>query len=191
MKYFIGKEFAWYNAIVVYMEFIMSGMLVKNCPNCDGEYKTYRSINKKYCSPECLDMYRKNAQYEKYKTNCILCDKEFLPSRPAEGAMYCSYKCRGISDRKDRVYRAGYWCVLVADHPCSTAQGYVRIHRLKMEKKIGRYLREDEVVHHIDENKGNNNIDNLQLMTISEHNRHHAIKNDLCRSRFNRAGSAC
>lgn len=47
--------------------------------------------------------------------------------------------------------------------------GYMREHIYIMEKHIGRKLVDDEVVHHIDRNKQNNNIDNLQLMTHGEH----------------------
>jgi hypothetical protein len=47
---------------------------------------------------------------------------------------------------------------------------YIFLHRLVMEKKIGRYLTPIERVHHIDGNKQNNNPDNLQLFkNQSEH----------------------
>ena len=42
-----------------------------------------------------------------------------------------------------------------------------------MEGVIGRPLQPGEVVHHIDENKGNNAPDNLMLTTQSEHIREH------------------
>ena len=41
--------------------------------------------------------------------------------------------------------------------------GYIAEHRLVMAKKIGRLLTKEEVVHHIDHNPLNNNIDNLML----------------------------
>lgn len=47
-------------------------------------------------------------------------------------------------------------------------------HRLIMEKHIGRKLKSNEVVHHIDGNGKNNNIDNLKIMTRSQHSRLHA-----------------
>ena len=47
-------------------------------------------------------------------------------------------------------------------------------HRLEMMKHLGRELTENEIVHHIDHNKCNNNIENLQLMTQSEHAKLHA-----------------
>lgn len=49
-------------------------------------------------------------------------------------------------------------------------------HVVIMEEFIGRRLYAHEVVHHIDEDKTNNSIDNLKLMTRSEHARHHAIE---------------
>lgn len=43
------------------------------------------------------------------------------------------------------------------------------IHRVVAEIKIGRPLKKDEVVHHKDRNKANNNPDNLEVMTRGEH----------------------
>lgn len=48
--------------------------------------------------------------------------------------------------------------------------------RILMEEKLGRPLTNDEVVHHIDENPENNNIDNLVILTKSEHCRLHRQK---------------
>lgn len=50
---------------------------------------------------------------------------------------------------------------------------YVREHRLVMERTLGRKLNSNELVHHKDKNKLNNNPDNLELMSFSEHARHH------------------
>lgn len=49
-----------------------------------------------------------------------------------------------------------------------------RAHRLVIENKIGRRLKTDEVVHHINENKLDNRIENLELMTREEHTSHHS-----------------
>lgn len=49
-------------------------------------------------------------------------------------------------------------------------------HRRVMETYIGRSLRSDEIVHHIDGDRHNNAIDNLKVMTRAEHGRLHNTK---------------
>lgn len=56
-------------------------------------------------------------------------------------------------------------------------------HVVLMEAVIGRKLFSNECVHHIDHNKQNNSIENLQLMTRAEHSRLHALENNTNRSR--------
>lgn len=56
----------------------------------------------------------------------------------------------------------------------NTYGGRIREHIYLIQKKIGRQLYKNEVVHHIDDDKTNNNIDNLDLCTATEHNNCHA-----------------
>lgn len=49
-----------------------------------------------------------------------------------------------------------------------------RKHQIIMEEYIGRPLKRNEVVHHVDGNKRNNDIANLMLVTRSEHAKIHA-----------------
>ena len=66
--------------------------------------------------------------------------------------------------------RWGYILVKRKKHPYANPNGYVRQHRLVMEKHLGRYLLPTEKVHHIDGNKQNNKIKNLELLNSqSEH----------------------
>lgn len=46
-------------------------------------------------------------------------------------------------------------------------------HRYVMEQHIGRKLLRNEIVHHINGDKSDNRISNLQIMDLREHGRHH------------------
>lgn len=72
--------------------------------------------------------------------------------------------------------RSGYLYVYNPTHPHCSSDGYVMEHRLVMEAALGRYLKRDEVVHHINENKKDNRLDNLMVMTSDEHMRLHNRK---------------
>lgn len=70
----------------------------------------------------------------------------------------------------------GYVMIRTEDHPKAKQSNRYRIaeHVLTMERKLDRYLRDDEVVHHINGIRHDNRIDNLQLTTYSKHaNIHH------------------
>ncbi len=64
--------------------------------------------------------------------------------------------------KKRKVTTRGYIRVYAPDHPRNT-DGFVYEHTIKMEKKIGRYLRKKEVVHHKNHDKGDNRLSNLHL----------------------------
>lgn len=75
----------------------------------------------------------------------------------------------------------GYVRVYVGDtHPYSEGYcGAIREHVLVMENHLGRALTKGEVVHHIDGDKTNNDIDNLDLCTVQEHNACHATSESI------------
>ena len=81
------------------------------------------------------------------------------------------------------------FCIDVEGYQICTRLGENRnkkIHRIIMEKIIGRKLLKNEVVHHVDGNRSNNNTSNLILMTKSEHSSLHSKLLKMKRDRFGR-----
>jgi len=69
----------------------------------------------------------------------------------------------------------GYLLIRVVNHPFADSRGYVREHRLVMEKHLDRYLEPEEIVHHKNGIRDDNDIENLNLMTISVHRTYHTV----------------
>ena len=60
------------------------------------------------------------------------------------------------------------------NNPRADCQGYVFTHVLVAEEKLGRYLKPEEAVHHIDENKRNNDPNNIMIFaTRGDHSAFH------------------
>ena len=70
---------------------------------------------------------------------------------------------------------SGYIYIFSPEHPTKNTNKLVAEHRLTMEKHIGRFLKESEIVHHIDGDRKNNSISNLMLFpnSSSHHKFHH------------------
>lgn len=69
----------------------------------------------------------------------------------------------------------GYICIRMSDHP-RAVNGYVFEHDLIMESILKRYLKSDEIVHHINEIKTDNKPRNLMLFsTTSDHSAYHGF----------------
>lgn len=66
----------------------------------------------------------------------------------------------------------GYIRILMPNHP-SNIKGYVYEHRIVMEEVLGRNLQSWETVHHINEIKIDNRVENLYLCTFAEHSAIH------------------
>ena len=106
--------------------------------------------------------------------NCDRCGKKFNRSLShiyRSKKHYCSRVCFGLRQIIDG---DGYVCIYMPEHPHCNGTGYIRKQRLIMEKNIGRYLLPEENVHHLDGNKLYNEIENLIIMTNSQHISLHA-----------------
>ena len=71
------------------------------------------------------------------------------------------------------IERGGYICIRKPTHPHATKRGYVLQHRLVYEEFYKCCVLPWIHVHHINENKIDNRIENLILMSESDHHTHH------------------
>lgn len=135
-----------------------------------------------YCKP-CV---REGELSRGLDRTCERCGAAFKAQpqhvRRGEGR-FCSRTCKNLfrdfggernpNWKGGRRVSRGRVLVKAPDHPYAQADGYVYEHRLIMESHIGRYLRPDEEVHHKNEDKSDNRIENLQLLSKAEHRRIH------------------
>lgn len=113
------------------------------------------------------------------------CGTEFTPSRAtlrrlAQGkaagyAPGCRPKGPTHYHWKGGVRKSGnYREVWAPDHPNAFKNGYILEHRKVASEKLGRPLEPGEVVHHDNENGGDNDPDNLIVLSDSKHKSLHS-----------------
>lgn len=161
---------------------VLDADLNVTCAVCGKKYhlKPYRikRCKKNYCSIECHRIGK--MEYMKGEKN---------HQYGLKGEMNATW----YGGRK--LNRYGYWQVQAIGHPFAVGRSeYVLEHRLVAEKYLlnkensvlidgKRYLSPDYVVHHKNGNKTDNRVENLEVMTLSEHQRLHNLKNVKSRKR--------
>lgn len=130
---------------------------------------------------------------EQVKKKCKICSKVFYVYPSLSSRQFYSNACRGkgIIQPKEHLENMrklskgklprgekhwnwkggkfkdvrGYVFVKAENHPLADEKGYVREHRLVMEKYIGRTLLPTEVVHHVNGIIDDNRVQNLMLFS--------------------------
>lgn len=126
--------------------------------------------------------------YIKYMKNkkCFICKKVFYKQLSHSNKYWdhrttCSNKCRAIyNGLNNRGTNNSNWkggTITFQGYKCLSINGKrILEHRYIMEQYIGRKLDRKEHVHHINENKLDNRIENLKLLSIVDHFKLHYPK---------------
>jgi uncharacterized C2H2 Zn-finger protein len=131
------------------------------------------------CSKPCSDAALRKPPVIKA---CEVCGKELRLKPSQAGIRYCSKICDGIGRTKRPLTRLhnskparmddkGYVMVYEPEHPNKSFSGWQYEHRLVVEQALGRYLRSDESVHHINGVKHDNRPENLEVLSPAEHSK--------------------
>ncbi len=147
-----------------------------------GEIRSGKYVNKKsgrYIFDRCKScgierwIYLSNYNQPFFTGMCFNCSRSGVNSGAWKGGTHLTSE--------------GYRMVVCKGYPNANKQGYILEHRLVMERHLNRFLVTGEVVHHINGDIVNNRIENLELMTISEHSRHHHLGKLLLHRRSNKS----
>jgi len=143
----------------------------RKCKLCGKKFVAFASVIRKgygiFCSPSCRSKFNNTGKPMNEKTKKAMAQAR---SHKLHGKGNPMWKGGKI------IHSAGYIWIYMPKHPLADKRKYVFEHRLVMEKKLGRYLTEDEVVHHKNQIKTDNRIPNLIVMSKSEHMRLHKLK---------------
>ena len=117
---------------------------------------------------------------------CQQCGNEFQAKRKEQ--RFCSVPCRqrnngkgragqktGLANKpyKARLTKDGHLRMYAAKHPFAEGRKEMMVHDMLMETHLGRRLAPTECVHHKNEDKTDNRLENLELMTHAEHSALH------------------
>ena len=147
------------------------------CASCGQEFyvRKHRLAGAQTCSKECWQALLRT---RRQTITCQNCGKVVEHSAfNARIRRFCSHECsmearaptieRYHNGKKARVHQNGY--VSVWEPKDSIRHGWALEHRVVMEQVLGRKLKRDEHVHHINGKRADNRPENLIVLGIGEH----------------------
>lgn len=138
-------------------------MIKKVCKTCGQpfEISPYRMNTALFCSYKC----KRHSPATKNKIGASLAGRHISPQTEFKKGKPSRHWKGG------RRMSRGYVQIFKPKHPFVDRSGYVFEHRLIMEQKLRRYLRPEEVIHHINGIKNDNRIENLLLLPSNSSHR--------------------
>lgn len=154
---------------------------------CSNKVRSPDNVLCAYCGSP---FHRKHSYIDKTKHLC--CSYECansLKKTTQSGEASPNYGRRGLSCptcKEKRTTSCGYIDVYTETHPFRNGDNRVKEHRLVAEQYLltdensvdidgKRYLSPNFVVHHKDNDRSNNDVNNLQVMTKQDHSRLHRL----------------
>lgn len=148
------------------------------CPNRKYNFNTKNSM-KIYCSNRCYNKHK--SEKHSIKINCANCGKEIHKPKAElkqskTGNLYCSRSCSAANN--NRLFKK--W----ENHPSyKNGKSQYRNYKLNsIENKICKRCGFDNIlaleVHHIDRNRKNNKLENLEILCCNCHRIEHRNKNE-------------
>jgi len=126
---------------------------------CYGWRKKKPTISDGYCKCGCGQLVSLAKWNNKRRGHVKGMPLNYLPGHPANGKKEANGRWKGGR----RTDKDGYVLILAKEHPRADCRGYLREHILIAERVLGRPLKDDECVHHLDTNPANNNPGNLVI----------------------------
>lgn len=152
---------------------------------CEDEFKNKILINNCVCDYCGKEYHVKPSRLKMYKTHfCSMMCHALYKKEHFVGENNHQYGLKGELNSSfksnEKITSYGYKKIRVLDHPFKDCDDFVFEHRLIAEKYLLnnencvivngiKYLNPNLVVHHIDENKLNNDVLNLKIITKEEH----------------------
>lgn len=183
-------------------------MIITKCQICGKQFKVkpykFKNGGGKFCSRDCYYESKKGIELsgthkEKISNGLVKCYENENRISWNKGKKMTDEYCKKASECKKGLYmgikswlwkggkfftKNGYIAIYAPNHPNTRSDKHILEHRLVMEKYLGRFLREDEIVHHINKNVSDNRIENLELMKAGEHTRmHNILRNERLREK--------
>lgn len=150
------------------------------CRVCGTEFyrqPAYIKQGRMLCSEACNKAWQsRNSQVK----TCLVCGEQFRVAVSESFFKYCKRACyelgrvarptgRMHNGKHVRLNDKGYVLIWEPEHPNQSQGGWQFEHRLVVEQALGRYLTSAEQVDHINQNKSDNRIENLQVLDASSH----------------------